>query len=164
VQLAGFYSATLAGNYSGVDTLFVTLTILFAIMLLTGRSLNFSPTALAPIGSILLGSFGVAFLMGALALWFKRVQQLTNLGQFVLLFLVIVPFESWTGWARAVSFALPFVPGVGMMREVLARGQDLDWTVLGLAYANGLFYAVAGLVLFRAIVARVKRLGTLGWY
>lgn len=145
-------------------TLIITLTILLAIMLLTGRHLNFSAMSLLPVGAILLSSFGVAFLMGALALWLKRIQQITNLGQFVLLFLVMVPFETWTGWAKAFSFFIPFVPGVGILRDMLVRSQDLDWFTLGLAYANGITYATLGLLVFRSTITRVRRLGTLGWY
>lgn len=145
-------------------TCVITVTILVAILLLTGRRFDFSWNSLLPVGSILLGSFGVAFLMGALALWLKRVQQITNLGQFVLLAMVMTPFETWSGIAWGVQFALPIVPGVGLLRDLLVRGEALDPNVLTLAYANGLIYAAAGLLIFGAAVRKVKRLGTLGWY
>lgn len=141
----------------------VTLSILIGILLLTGRRFAFSFATLAPVGAIMLGSFGVAFLMGALALWLKRVQQLINLGQFVLLFLVMAPFETWgvLAWVQAV---LPMVAGAGVLRETLARGGELSASMLALAYANGVVYAIAGLVVFRMTITKVKRLGTLGWY
>jgi len=145
-------------------TSMITLTVLLAIMLLTGRYLDFTATSLLPLGAILLGSFGLSFLMGALALWLKRVQQITNLGQFVLLFLIIVPFENWGGFAWGMQFAFPIVPGVGLLRDLLVRGTELNWNVLWLAYANGLIFTVLGLLAFRATVIKVKRLGTLGWY
>lgn len=142
----------------------ITLAVLLVIMLLTGRYLNFSAASLLPVGAILLGSFGLAFLMGALALWLKRIQQVTGLGQFVLLFLVMVPFENWGGLAWGAQFVFPIVPGVGLLRDLLARGAELNWNVLMLAYVNGLVYAALGLLVFHLTIGKVKRLGTLGWY
>lgn len=142
----------------------ITVTILIAIMLLTGRYLDFSALVGLPLVAILLGSFGLAFLMGALALWLKRVEQIVNLGQFVLLFLVMVPFEEWGGLAWDIQFAFPIVPGVGLLRDLLVRDSPLNWNVLWLAYANGLTFAVLGLTVFHFTIKRIKRLGTLAWY
>lgn len=142
----------------------ITLMILFAIILLTGRYLEFTEVSLLPLVAILLGSFGLSFLIGALALWLKRVQQITNLGQFMLLFLVMVPFEDWGELAWSVQFLFPIVPGVGLLRDLLVRGEELNLGVLWLTYANGLVYVVLGLTVFKLTIRKVKRLGTLGWY
>ncbi len=142
----------------------ITLTTLGAILLLTGRRFDFSWVSLAPVGAVLLGSFGLAFLMGALALWLKRIQQLLHLGQFVLLGLVMVPFETWEGTAANVQFALPIVSGVGMLRDLLVHGKDLSPDILLFAYTGNLLYAVFGVLVFHLAIRRVKTLGTLGWY
>lgn len=145
-------------------TSLITATILCTILLLTGRHLQVSWSALAPVGSILLGSFGLAFLMGALALRLKRVQQVTHLGQFVLLGMVMTPFETWAGIGWKLHFALPVAPGVGILRDMLVHGKTLDTTALSLAYAGGLLYALLGLTVFKMTIQRIQRLGTLGWY
>lgn len=144
--------------------LMVTLTVLFLILALTGRWLQFSPGALIPVGAIVLGAFGLAFLVGAMALAFKRVQQLVNLGQFVLLFLIMAPFETWQGPVAQLRFLLPLAAGAGLLRDQLARAADLDWAAIGAAYANGAVYALLGLAVFQMMVRNVKRRGTLAWY
>ena len=144
--------------------LLITLAVLFAILILMQRTLEFSPLALVAVGSVLLGSFGLAFLMGAVALRYKRVEQLINLGQFALLFLMVTPFETMEGMGSLVQYFLPMVAGTGVLRQILARGVEVDWNVLALAYCNGIVYALVGLLVFRQTTFSVRRKGTLGWY
>lgn len=145
-------------------TSLITLAVLFLILLLTGSRLEFSAAILPPLLSIMLGSFGLAFIMGALALYLKRVQQLLNLGQFVLLFLIMTPFETFQGDAGLARFALPIAPGTGLLRDVMARGAELDINSLTYALAGGAFYALSGILLFNYMVRQVKLKGSLGWY
>lgn len=71
--------------------------ILGLIMLITGSRLCFPLSLLLPLLTVLLGAYGLAFMAGSLALLFKRVQQLLGLLQFVLLFMLAVPTEGWSG-------------------------------------------------------------------
>jgi ABC-2 type transport system permease protein len=144
--------------------LLVTLAVLFPILALTGRWLHFSAGAVVPVGALFVGSFGLAFLAGAMALAFKRIQHTTSLGMFVMLFLIMVPFENWQGPAAQIRFVLPITAAAGLLRDQLTRSASLDWTTVLAAYANGMAYAIAGLAVFRWTVGKVKRNGTLGWY
>ena len=72
----------------------------------------------------------LAAMMGALALWLKRVQQVTNLGQFVLLFLVMVLFENW-GVVWGAQFVFPIVLGVGLLAFHLTIGKVKRLGTLG---------------------------------
>lgn len=138
--------------------------ILLILMGLTGSRLQFPPALLLPLGTLLLAAYGLAFMMGACALIFKRVQQVLGIFQFALLFLIAAPTEEWSGAARWLSFGLPMLPSTGMLRSLMARGETLEWAWLGVAIANGLIYFALGLALFRWAEREAKRRGTIGGY
>jgi len=155
-----FVSRTIANM---LITTAITVGVLVAILLLTGRRLSIPVTAVLPTVGILLGSFGIAFLVGSLTLWLKQVRQLINLGQFVLLFLVMTPFETLSESLRLARYVLPVVPGIGVLRDLLIR-NELHWDSLSLAILNGAIYTLLGLVVFRSSISKVRRSGSLGWY
>ena len=144
--------------------LVLMLSILFLTILLTGRHLSFPPSLLLPFITVILGAYGLAFIMGALALLFKRIQQLLGLFQFVLLFLIITPTETWTGSLRILRLLLPMTLGAGELRDLMARNQSLDWSTFALALLNGVVYLVCGLVIFRACERKAKLQGLLSGY
>jgi len=120
--------------------LLLILGILFLLMGLSGSRLAFPPLLLLPLGSLLLAGYGLAFLMGAAALVFKRVQQVLGIFQFLLLFLLAAPLEESTGAMQYVRFLLPMIPSTGLLRDLMARGIPLDWLTYGLALMNGIVY------------------------
>jgi ABC-2 type transport system permease protein len=142
----------------------LNITILLIIMRLTGSQLSFPPTLVLPFVCVLLGAYGLAFTMGSLALLLKRVQQILGIFQFALLFLLSVPTETWAGSTRLLAWLLPMVPGAGLLREVMARKQGLDWGWLAIAFVNGGIYFALGLFLFRLAERETKRRGRLGGY
>ncbi|MBW4557021.1 MAG: ABC transporter permease [Trichormus sp. ATA11-4-KO1] len=140
------------------------LSVLLIIMLLTGSRLDFPPTLLFPFVTVVLGANGFAFAMGSLSLLFKRVQQLLSLTQFPLLFLLTIPTESWTGSARILAKLLPMTTGASLLRDLMARGESLDLTMLLIAFINGTVYFALGLWLFRQAERQAKRQGIVGGY
>jgi ABC-2 type transport system permease protein len=144
--------------------LLINLGILLLIVALTGSHLAFPPTLLLPLLTVLLGAYGIAFAMGALALLLKQVQQLLSVFQFGLLFLFTAPVETWTGPGRMLGWLLPMAPGAGLLRDVMARGLALDWSRWLIALLNGLLYLSIGVLLFRHTERLVKRQGKLGGY
>ncbi len=155
----------LARNVAGLlVTLALNLGILLLIQLLTGVRLDFSPAVLAPLGTVLLGAYGLGFMLGALALLFKRIQAFLNLFQFVLMFLIMTPFEQFSGTARLAGELLPMTIGAGQLRALMARGEAFDAVVFGLALASGLAYLIAGLWVFDRAVRAAKERGLLGGY
>ncbi len=139
----------------------VVLTIIITI---TGSQLSFPVALLLPLSTLLLSAYGLAFFIGSFALVFKKVQQLLGLFQFVLLFLLAAPTEDWSGGARLVANLLPILPSTGLLRDLMARGQALDWGVWAIALANGLIYFTLGTLVFRWAERQAKRQGTLGGY
>ncbi len=162
------YSASTVFLLRAIASLILNLTInlgiLLLIMALTGSRLAFPPTLLPPLLAVLLGAYGIAFAMGALALTLKQVQQVLSVFQFGLIFLFTVPVESWTGSARFLGWLLPMAPGAGLLRGVMAQGAALDWGILAVALLNGAAYFLAGVALFGWAERRMKRLGKLGGY
>jgi ABC-2 type transport system permease protein len=144
--------------------LLLTVGILLIIMALTGSRLNFPPTLLFPLVTVLLGAYGIAFTMGSLALLFKRVQRLLGIFQFLLLFLIATPTENWTGQSKLLAELLPMTPGAGLLRALMARGESLDLMKLGIALINGVVYFAIGLLIFRFAEKEAKRRGILGGY
>lgn len=142
----------------------VILSILLIIMTLTGSRLQFPPTLVFPLCTILLGAYGLAFIMGSLALLLKRVQQLLGIFQFALLFLMATPTESWAGSVQVVRWLLPMTGGAGLLRDVMARGAALNGPGLALALLNGLVYFTVGLLIFHYAEREAKRRGMLGGY
>lgn len=144
--------------------LVLILTILLIIMALTGSRLNFPPTLLLPLVTVLMGAYGIAFTMGSLGLLLKRIQQLLGIFQFALLFLLATPTETWAGPLQVLGQLLPMTPGAGLLRDLMARGESLDLTQLAIAGLNGAIYFAVGLLIFRVAEREAKRRGMLSGY
>ena len=144
--------------------LIFVLTILLAILLLTGSRLNFPPALLLPLIAVLMGANGIAFTIGALALLFKQVNQLQVIFQFGLLFVLATPTETWTGFVQVLANILPIAPSAGILRALMARGESLNLTQLAIAFINGVVYFALGLGLFRLAERQAKKRGVLGGY
>ncbi|MDY6900112.1 MAG: ABC transporter permease [Cyanobacteriota bacterium] len=138
--------------------------ILFIIILLTGSSLYFPPLLFLPFISVLLGAYGFSFIIGSIALLFKRVQQLLPLLLFPLLFLLTIPTETWTGTPKFLALLIPMTPGAGLLRSLMARGDSLNLITLAIAFANGIVYFTIGLFFFRVAEKEAKRRGILSGY
>jgi ABC-2 type transport system permease protein len=144
--------------------LVLTLTVLLIILAITGAQLNLSFKMLLPLGTILLGAYGLAFALGALSLLLKRVQQLLGIFQFALLFLIATPAENWTGSQQVLANILPMTTGAGVLRELMAEGKALNWNELAIAFINGTIYLVVGVLLFWQAERRAKQRGLLSGY
>jgi ABC-2 type transport system permease protein len=142
----------------------IIVCIVLIIMALTGSRLEFPPTLLLPLFTVLLGAYGLAFIMGSLALLLKRVQQLIGIIQFGLLFLIATPTETWAGSLQVFRWLLPMTAGAGLLRDLMARGEALNLAQFGWALLNGIGYFTVGLLIFRFAERQAKRRGMLGGY
>jgi ABC-2 type transport system permease protein len=149
---------------SSILNLLLILFALLIILALTGSRLYFSPVLLPPLVTTLMGAYGLAFTLGAVVLLLKRIQQLLGLFQFALLFLFVTPFETWTGPLKILGFFLPIVPSVGMLRNLMVQGENLDRVLFYLCLLNGIFYFTLGLFIFRLAERLAKQKGKLGGY
>jgi len=103
-------------------------------------------------------NFGLAFLMGSLGLFFRRVDSL-----FVVLNFILLPyFLSLTQWQPHMAY-LPFAPGAHLVRLGLTGG-DFDWGIFLLALFQGLSLLAAGFLAMAYMYRMVRRRGTFGRY
>ncbi|EKQ70238.1 ABC-type polysaccharide/polyol phosphate export system, permease component [Leptolyngbyaceae cyanobacterium JSC-12] len=140
------------------------LGILLILMTITGRFLSFTPTLLLPLVTVILGAFGIALAMGGLSLLIKQVQQILGFLPFGLFLAMLVPVETWEMPARLFGWLLPMTPGAGVLRELMARNQALNWGELAIAFLNGGIYFAIGLMLFKQAEHIAKLRGRLGGY
>ena len=138
--------------------------IVLILMAISGSRLSFPPTLLLPFLTLVMAGYGFAFIMGACALVFKRVQQILGIFQFLLLFLLAAPFEESTGIMQYLRFFLPMIPSTGLLRDLMARDLPLDWPTFGLALLNGLAYLGLGLLIFNWAEKMAKKRGSLSGY
>jgi ABC-2 type transport system permease protein len=144
--------------------LFMSIGLILLMLQLTGRALHFQAAGLLPLLSVFLGSYGLGLSLGALALLFKQVQQMMRLFQFVLLILVMAPFERWTGIKRILSYLLPIYPAARQLRDLMARGLPFDPGLFSIVLLNGIGHLLLGLLLFKLADREARRRGLLGQY
>ncbi|MGF1460158.1 MAG: ABC transporter permease [Leptolyngbyaceae cyanobacterium] len=134
------------------------------LMVISGSRLAFPLALFLPFTTLVMAGYGFAFMMGACALVFKRVQQILGIFQFLLLFLLAAPFEEATGIMQYLRFVLPMIPSTGLLRDLMARDLGLDWLTFGLALMNGAAYLSIGLLIFRWAERTAKKRGSLSGY
>ncbi|MEO0540582.1 MAG: ABC transporter permease [Cyanobacteria bacterium P01_A01_bin.105] len=136
--------------------------ILQILIWMTGSELAFPFALIWPMITLLLATYGFAFVMGSAALVFKQVQQVLPIFNFLLLFLLAAPTEEMGG--GAVANLLPMLPSTAVIRALMARNEPLDGTQMLIALANGLVYFAIGLLVFRWAEQQAKQRGILGGY
>lgn len=141
-----------------------SLAVFVIVAFLTGARFTLSWVALLPLIPILIAGYGMSFIAGAFALILKQVNIFLSLLQFALLFLVMIPVETWRGPFALAGYALPIVPGIGIMRDVMARGLAFDTTEYMAILLISCAYFFLGVTIFRRANAFAKRRGIIGDY
>jgi ABC-2 type transport system permease protein len=137
--------------------------LLVAAVLTTGTPLSFDLLSALPIVVLLLaGVQGVGFVMGGLALVFKRVTSLTALLPLLFIVLVAAPYDSM----RLLGL-LPVTGGAALLREVLVEGTPLTGLAaadLGLLLASATMWLGGGLLVFSRLERVARSRALLGQY
>jgi ABC-2 type transport system permease protein len=137
---------------------------LAVILILTGRILHFSFGIIPPVLAVLLGAYGIGFMIGALAVLIKRIQNLLQLVQFLMFLPLMVATEAWQSPWRELGYLIPMSPGSGMLRDIMARGAAFDFAQFGAALLNGVLYLALGILAFRLADRKARREGRLSGY
>ncbi len=145
-------------------SLTLSVGILLLMLQLTGRHLSFPAITLLPLGTVVLASYGLGLTLGALALLYKRVQEMMRLFQLGILALVILPVEQLEGPARWAGMLLPVAPGAGQLRDLMARGLPFDPGFFGLTLLNSTGHFLLGMGLFLVADRAARTRGLLGQY
>jgi ABC-2 type transport system permease protein len=161
---SGFGSAT---SFIAVIRLLISFmwgTVLLALMLVTtGRSLSLDLVSVVPITVLTLMSIvGCGLMVGGAAILYKRISNMFNLMQFVILGLVAAPAGS-----VPVLKLLPLVQGSYLLQSVMNDGARI-WEFppgeLAVLVGTGIGYLVVGYLTLDRLIALAKRRGVIGHY
>ncbi len=148
---------------SVVIYLVLVVAIVFLAMLTSGQWLTFSVPAALLLGVPTIASvLGMGFMGAGLALVFKQVGSLIQIGQFFLMGMAFTPLDTLPG----LSF-LPAMKGIDLVRNIavgeitLGQLSSADWWLVSL---NGAGWLGLGLLFYLLLERRALRLGVLGKY
>lgn len=142
----------------------LNIPVILAVLVFSGVRLNVVSACLPPLFTLLLGSAGLGLAMGALTLIYKRVGQLLNLAQFVVLGLFLPRFEQLSRPWDGLALFLPLTPSVSALRLSLGQGAEPAIGLLLAGSLNALAYLALGMWLFRRSFRTARRHGLLGVY
>ncbi|MGH2759964.1 MAG: ABC transporter permease [Actinomycetota bacterium] len=137
---------------------------LFVLMMATsGRWLNVDVVSVLPLIALtILGVFGLGFLLGGLAIVFKRIQQALQIWQVLVIGLVLVPPDE-----VVVVKYLPLAWGTHLLRRVMVDDASiLDFSGGDLLFlvVNTAFYFFGGVYVFTRFERAARERGLLGHY
>ncbi len=137
--------------------------ILVLMLATTGRTLAVDLLTIVPISLLsVLSVVGIGFMFGGLALVYKRVGNVQQLMQFVLLGLVGAPAAGMDPLRL-----LPLVQGSAMLQRAMRNGIRL-WEFpaadLGVLIAAGTVYPLVGFLVFRYCTGVARKRGVMGHY
>ena len=149
---------------SSIITGGVVLSVLLIVMMaVTGKWLNLDVISILPLILLTtLGIGGVGFVMGGLAVVFKRTRSILNILQIVLLAFVVVPLDRYP----AMKY-LPLAWGNHLLQRVMVEGRSIFQIPpadLGFLVASTVAYAAGGLMIFRYFEKVARHKGLLGHY
>lgn len=139
--------------------------VIAALILLTGASFTFSALALVPVVLAMLAAWGLGLVVAAAALVLKRVSQLLQVIQFVLLFLMLAPLSDLPGAVgHVVASVVPFSAVVATLQMTLNGGAGPSAALWIEAALNTALIFAFGLALFQRADVLARRQGILGHY
>lgn len=138
--------------------------IVLALMLVTtDRTLAVDLLTVVPISVFAVASVvGIGFVFAGLAMVYKRVENVTQLMQFVLIALIAAPVSE----VGAVRF-LPLSQGSAMLQSAMREGVHLwEFSAANLAVlaGTGVGYALLGYAVFAYCTDIARRRGVMGDY
>jgi ABC-2 type transport system permease protein len=142
---------------------FVTGILLLALMMVTtGTYLVVDVLTVVPLVALsLCSAAGLGFVMGGLALVYKRISQAFLLLQFLFLGALAAPAEP------VILQALPLALGNDLLRTAMSEGRHLWELPTGALLAllgKAVAYLGVGAVAFRIAVREARRRGVMGHY
>jgi ABC-2 type transport system permease protein len=151
---------SLASNF--VVQLGFSAAMLILAMLTAGKSLHFDLVSLIPLVLLtVLGVYGIGYMLGGLALVFKRIQALFQIMQFIFVGFMFAPVKFV--WAKL----LPLTMGNHLVARVMVDGRRIwEFSPVDLGYlvASSVLCLGLGLLVFSRCERVAKERGLLGHY
>lgn len=140
--------------------------ILVVLALLTGARLVVSPLDLVPLALCLITAWGLGLVVAAGAVLLKRLNQVLNLLQFLLLFVIMAPIAQLPGAWHAVAAVLPLEGAVGLLNHLMVPGPigPGSGALLLEAAINAALWLAAGAWLFARADGLARSRGILAHY
>ena len=156
---------TVRGIIDSVIDMVMIFIMIIAIVLMTDSNVSYSWVIALPVITLLFAAIGCGLFAAGLALQFKRVSSVLASVQFLLMFLMFAPFETWTSiGAKAGAVLLPMVPSVVMLRDLMVNNTGFKAEMALTALVNGVLYLALGAVLFHLMIRRACKKGVVGGY
>lgn len=137
--------------------------ILALMMATSGKWLRVDLVSVLPLTLVTVAAaYGFGFMMGGLALVFKRIQNTFQILQFIFVGFIIIPIDQFP-WVKYTPLAL----GNSLIRAVMVDGARLWQLPAGdvlLATTVGLGYLLLGLAAFTYCVRIARDRGLMGHY
>jgi len=146
-----------------VVSLVISVTTLGFILALTGESLTIDLFTIVPVlGLTILHAIGVGFLLGGVALVYKRIRGLFSTLQFAFIGVISMSLTEQF-WPRL----LPVGQGSAMLHEAMANGRGLlEFTLLdhAILLSTSVVYVLIGYLSFHLAQHQARRKGLLDDY
>lgn len=138
--------------------------IIVGLITLTHVHFVWTPVALVPAALVLATAWGLGLVVASLGLLIKRVGQMMQIFQFLLLFLIIAPLATLAGtvW-HVAAMVVPLTAQVTLLRELLNGASVSHWVWIEALVNFGVTMAL-GLWLFGGADRLARRRGILGHY
>lgn len=146
-----------------LESLLWGVVTLAAMLLLTGRTLSLDLLTVGTISILAVtSSVGIGFVLGGLAMLYKRIENLNQVIQVGIIGLVAAPATGID-----VLDYLPLVQGSAMLQEAMREGVVL-WAFplgdLAILVGTAVAYPLAGYVVFALCTRRARRHALMGHY
>jgi ABC-2 type transport system permease protein len=139
--------------------------VLTVLVVITGARFTLSAFDLVPFGLALLTAWGLGLVVASAAILVKRMNQVLNLLQFALLFVIMAPIAQLTGLWHVVATVLPLEPAVGLLDHLMVPGSGPSTAVLLLEAAiNAALWMAGGALLFSRADRLARARGILAHY
>lgn len=138
--------------------------IIVALLAVTHARFVWTPVAVVPMALVMATAWGLGLLVASLGLLIKRVGQMMQIVQFLLLFVIIAPVSvlAGIGW-HVVAMLVPLTAQVTLLRDVLNGVPVIHWVWVE-ALVNFAVTMGAGLWVFGGADRLARRRGILGHY
>lgn len=144
-------------------SLFIACVVLVGEMALAGQWLTINAVTVVTLLALsLMSAVGIGFMFGGLALIYKRISNVFQLVNFLLVGLIAAPVASWP-WLKVLPLSQGnYLLGIAMNEGV--RLWEFAPAELGVLVANGAGYLLLGYYLFYRATQKARNEALMGHY
>lgn len=139
----------------------LTLITLLIVIYGTEVDLTFPVEAFIPIIACILAGIGLGMLVGSITLLAKRAMGLIGILQLALMFLISLPWDSWSETSKVAGYFLPLTSSAAQIKQMMS-GELIELSnEHALAFLSGTLYFILGYSIFSLATSKAQKLGLL---